>query len=79
MRYYTWIVQDTCIACGVCGACAPEVFDYDDEGIAYGYHDNNRGNTPIANDMIEEVQDAEESCPTGSVQISKKPKPDDKS
>ena len=33
MAKYTWVEKDTCIACGACGATAPDIFDYDDEGL----------------------------------------------
>ena len=35
--------MDTCIACGACGAAAPDIYDYDDEGIAYVILDDNQG------------------------------------
>ena len=35
MAKYTIVDMDTCIACGACGAAAPDIYDYDDEGIAY--------------------------------------------
>ena len=34
MTKYTWVEKDTCIACGACGATAPDIYDYDDEGLA---------------------------------------------
>lgn len=34
MASYILIDKETCIACGACGATAPEIYDYDDEGIA---------------------------------------------
>lgn len=49
MAKYTWVDKSTCIACGACGASAPDIFDYDDEGLAevvYG-GDGNRGITAI--------------------------------
>ena len=33
MAKFTIVDQDTCIACGACGAAAPDIFDYDDDGI----------------------------------------------
>ena len=43
MPKYTIVDQDTCIACGACGAAAPDIYDYDDEGIAYVILDDNTG------------------------------------
>ena len=34
MKKYTIVDKATCIACGACGATAPEIFDYDDDGLA---------------------------------------------
>ena len=34
MAKFTWVDKDTCIACGACGATAPDIYDYDDEGLA---------------------------------------------
>ena len=33
MAKYTIVDQETCIACGACGAAAPEIFDYNDEEL----------------------------------------------
>ncbi len=41
-KQYTIVDQDTCIACGACGAAAPDIYDYDDDGIAYVILDENR-------------------------------------
>ena len=30
MAKYTIVDKDTCIACGACGAAAPDIYDYDD-------------------------------------------------
>ncbi|WP_163537681.1 ferredoxin [Gracilibacillus sp. YIM 98692] len=74
MPLYTWIDQETCIACGVCGATSPNVYDYDEEGIAYSKVDNNNGTKPIAKRDEEDVLDATDNCPTESVKISKCPR-----
>ena len=34
MAKFTIVSKDECIACGACGAVAPDVFGYDDEGYA---------------------------------------------
>lgn len=69
MALYTWIHQETCIACGVCGASAPSVYDYDDEGIAFSLLGNNEGTEEVPELWIEDVLDAQEGCPTESVRI----------
>jgi ferredoxin len=72
---FTWVEKDTCIACGACGATAPDIYDYDDEGLAEVIFegDNNRGITEIPDDMFEDMQDACDGCPTDSIRISDEP------
>lgn len=70
---YTFIDQETCIACGACGAVAPEIFDYNDEGIAYGILDDNQGITDVPEDLLDDLQDAQDGCPTESVKVMTKP------
>lgn len=69
MALYTWINRETCIACGVCGATAPSIYDYDDEGIAYSMLGNNEGTEEVEQALEEDVLDAHEGCPTESVRI----------
>ncbi|RCW64881.1 ferredoxin [Saliterribacillus persicus] len=69
MAYYTWIDRETCIACGVCGATAPQLYDYDDEGIAYAHRDNNKGNLKVDEQDHEDMFDSSDGCPTESVII----------
>lgn len=72
MAKYTWVEKDTCIACGACGATAPDIYDYDDEGLAevvYG-GDNNTGNIEIPEEMYDDLQDAVDGCPTDSIKIA---------
>lgn len=74
MAKYTWVDKDTCIACGACGATAPDIYDYDDEGLAeviYG-DDNNQGTTEIPEDLYDDLQDAADGCPTDSIKVADK-------
>lgn len=73
MPNFTIIDMDTCIACGVCGAAAPEIYDYDDEGVAYGKLDNNQGIKKVPEDLEEDMLDAFEGCPTASVKVADQP------
>ncbi|MDG0793934.1 ferredoxin [Cohnella ginsengisoli] len=72
MALYTRVDQDTCIACGACGAAAPELFDYDDDGLAMGIYENdrNRGVTAIPGSLYDDLQDALDGCPTDSIKSS---------
>lgn len=73
MAKFTMIEKDTCIACGVCSAAAPDVFDHDEEGLAFSLLDDNQGITEVPEDLIDDVTDAIEGCPTDSVKLSDSP------
>ncbi|OES44750.1 ferredoxin [Domibacillus iocasae] len=70
MTKFTWVDQETCIACGACGAAAPDIFDYNDEGIAYVILDGNQGNCEVRDELSDELEDASEGCPTESIKVS---------
>ncbi len=73
MPKFTRINQTTCIACGSCGACAPEIFDYNDEGIAFVLLDDNEGIEEVPEDLYEDLEDAVDGCPTDSILVSSQP------
>ncbi|MDL4840766.1 ferredoxin [Aquibacillus rhizosphaerae] len=73
MSKFTIVDKETCIACGACGATAPDIFDYDDEGIAFVLLDNNEGTTDIPTILEDDMYDAYEGCPTDSIKIAEKP------
>ncbi|RYM05371.1 ferredoxin [Sporolactobacillus sp. THM7-7] len=73
MTKYTIVDKETCIACGACGAAAPELFDYDDEGLAFSLLDRNQGNTPVPDEALDDLFDAYEGCPSESIRLSDKP------
>jgi ferredoxin len=75
MAKFTWVEKESCIACGACGSTAPDLFDYDDEGIAVVIYegDANRGVTEIPEDLHEDLQDAADGCPTDSIKIADVP------
>ncbi|RYL94858.1 ferredoxin [Sporolactobacillus sp. THM7-4] len=73
MNKFTIVDKDTCIACGACGASAPDLFDYDDEGLAFALLDNNAGNTPVPDELLDDLADAFEGCPTESIRVSEDP------
>ena len=58
MSKFTWVEKDTCIACGACGATAPDIYDYDDEGLAEVIYDGdgNKGNTEIPEDLYDDFR-----------------------
>ncbi|WP_100400862.1 ferredoxin [Bacillus sp. FJAT-44742] len=73
MAKYTMVDKETCIACGACGAAAPEIFDYDDEGLAESIVDGNKGVEQVDEELEEDLLDAEEGCPTESIKVSTEP------
>ncbi|NGP43675.1 ferredoxin [Bacillaceae bacterium SIJ1] len=73
MAKYTIVDKDTCIACGACGAAAPDVFDYDDEGVSFSLLDDNQGTVICPDELEEDLMDAFEGCPTESIRIAEKP------
>lgn len=75
MAKFTYVDKDTCIACGACGATAPDIYDYDDEGLAEVIYkgDGNHGNTEIPEELYDDLQDACDGCPTDSIKIGDSP------
>ncbi len=67
---YVIVDQETCIACGACGAAAPKIFDYDDEGLSFVKADSNTGTAKIKKKDIDDLLDAHEACPTLSIKLS---------
>ncbi|WP_332238522.1 ferredoxin [Sporolactobacillus sp. KGMB 08714] len=70
---FTIVNRDTCISCGACQMAAPDIFDADDEGLAFSIIDNNQGIRPIPEELLMDLDDAYEGCPTESIQVSDVP------
>lgn len=70
MPKFTIVDQDTCIACGACGAAAPDIYDYDEDGLAYVIIDNNQGTVAIPEELYDDLFDALEGCPTDSIKVA---------
>ncbi|GEM01673.1 ferredoxin [Halolactibacillus halophilus] len=73
MCYYTKVDKSLCIACGSCGALAPDIYDYDDEGLAYNALDNNSGRANIPALFEDDLIDAKEACPTEAITLQHTP------
>jgi ferredoxin len=73
MAKYTVVDKDTCIACGACGAAAPDIFDYDEEGLAEVILDQNTGTAAVEEDLLDDLMDAYEGCPTESIKVADQP------
>lgn len=53
--------QDLCIGCGACAAICPNVYDLNDDGLAFVKVEE------IEKEDVEEAVDALEGCPTGAI------------
>ncbi len=75
MPKYSKVVKDECIACGACSAVAPEIFDFDDEGYAHNVYagDDNTGTKEIPENLVADLTDAAEGCPTEAIKVAETP------
>lgn len=71
--HYTKINKESCIACGLCQLIAPDLYEYDQDGIAYTKKDNNKGIIAVENDELDVFKKAYTSCPTGAIIRSNTP------
>lgn len=55
------VVKDLCIACGLCNAMVPSVFDWDDDGKMKAIVDE------VPEGLEIDVDDAKISCPTEAI------------
>ena len=64
----TRIIREDCIACGNCNAICPDIYDYDEDGIAYCVIDDT-----IVEEVPEKdrslVLEAKDNCPTEAVYV----------
>ena len=56
------IVNDGCIACGTCVAVCPEVFRFDDDGMAEAYAE-------VSAENEESAKGARDDCPVSVIDI----------
>lgn len=63
----TKIERETCVGCGNCYAICPELYDCDEEGIAFCHIDNNEMSKKIPKELEKIAKDCLECCPTQSV------------
>jgi len=73
MALYVKVDQDTCIGCGACGEVAPDIFDYDEEGISFSLLDMNVGAVEVPEDLVDDLEDACDGCPTDSIKVAEEP------
>lgn len=73
MSKYTKVFKEKCISCGACAVAAPEIFEYDQDGIAQSMLDNNKGQVSVASELLDDLEDAEFGCPTEAIIVSDNP------
>jgi ferredoxin len=61
------IVPERCIACGLCNVYAPQIFDYDEEGIVLFTQNKKAHQQFIQNEQKEQVLLAYKKCPTRAI------------
>lgn len=54
--------QDKCIGCGACPSLVPEVFEFNDDGLAHVIVDK------VPNEKKEEVTEALQNCPVEAIE-----------
>ncbi len=47
-----------------------QIYDYDDEGIAFVILDDNQGTAEVPEELYEDMGDAIDGCPTDSIKIA---------
>ncbi len=57
-------VNENCIGCGACTGICPEVFDLNDDGIAF-----NILGEEVPTDLESSAKDALDSCPVSAIEM----------
>lgn len=65
----TKVIREDCIACGNCNAICPEVYDYDEDGIAFCHLDDNEFKEIISEEYRSLVLEAKNNCPTEAIYV----------
>lgn len=73
MSKYTKVLKEKCISCGACAVSAPEIFEYDENGLAQSIIDNNEGVVAVSEDLEDDLEDAEFGCPTEAIIVEEEP------
>ncbi|MFD2924060.1 ferredoxin [Halobacillus naozhouensis] len=73
MAKYAIVDQETCIGCGNCEGLDSDIFDLDEDGLAFVKLDRNQGSVPIPENKVEKLEEAVEECPTDAIKVSDQP------
>lgn len=65
---YARVNQPACIACGLCQMLAPNLFTYDQAGIASYALDDNTGTQALSDTALIDFTIAYRRCPTGAIE-----------
>jgi len=57
-----YVVNDTCIGCGLCEGTCPEVFSMTDEGVAKAIE------TEVPESVLDSAAEAMNGCPVGAIE-----------
>lgn len=66
------VVKNKCIGCGKCYQIAPEIFDFDDNGLAQVLLDDNTGTHLLSEKLIKNAKLSARACPTAAIIIDEK-------
>lgn len=58
-----FVDKDICIGCGCCEGLCPEIFEIEDDGLAFAK------DIEIFEDIENTVRDAYEGCPVGAISL----------
>ncbi len=61
------IVPERCIACGLCAVYAPEIFDYDEEGIVLFAQEPEAHQQFVLEEQQASVLNAYKKCPVRAI------------
>lgn len=70
MAIHIILNKNSCTACAACGAIAPDIFDFDDDGKAEVRSDQNTEAIFADEDLYGDLKEAQESCPAQSIKIT---------
>lgn len=63
------IIQENCIACGLCQVLAPELFDYNDDGLVLFSASPDYNEIMLTTDYQQIARQAAQRCPAQAIKI----------
>lgn len=66
------IIPEKCIACGLCQVYAPEIFDYNDDGIVILKNDHQALHEFVPESERNNALTAYRKCPVRAIEITEK-------